>query len=100
MFAPGLDLNRDHELNRAGHRCGALTHRDSVGLVDLTTSPQNYAVTIEYEGQSYEVRFNGETLARIKKRLIDLGVAPESFAWPSKGNLGMGATPYPGLEPF
>ena len=67
-------------------------------IVDLATPPQNHTDIVEFQGQRFDVRFNGLTLTRIKSRLIDLGVAPETFAWPPA--MHPNASPYPGLEPF
>jgi formylglycine-generating enzyme required for sulfatase activity/class 3 adenylate cyclase len=44
------------------------------------------------------VRVYEITLAAIKPRLEDLGVAPDSFAWPAKDRPN--AEPYPGLSPL
>ena len=55
-------------------------------IVDLAAPPGNHSEIVEYRGQRYEVRFNAETLIRIKTRLVDLGIAPESFRWPARGH--------------
>ena len=41
MFAPGLEMNLDHELNRPLDGCGAVTHCDSVGLSADPASPSD-----------------------------------------------------------
>ncbi|MGD9726746.1 MAG: toll/interleukin-1 receptor domain-containing protein [Hyphomicrobiaceae bacterium] len=72
-------------------------HRDRQ-IVDASIEPREAAFTVEHEGQRRSVTFHAPTLARIKARLDQLGISPDSFAW-TPGNLDT-ATPYPGLVGF
>jgi formylglycine-generating enzyme required for sulfatase activity len=65
-------------------------------LVDLSAQPMDCVEQFEHEGSVHQVALNGRALAAIKVRLEDLGVAPDSFAWPPKDKAD--PEPYPGLS--
>lgn len=67
-------------------------------FVDLSAFPQDHTEALTWDGREHRVPFNVGALARIKKRLEELGIAPESFPWPPKGVRD--PEPYPGLAAF
>ncbi len=67
-------------------------------IVDLSIEPRDATFTVEWKGQQKAVTFNTITLRRIKGRLDQLGISPESFVWrPAPLDI---ASPYPGLTGF
>ena len=67
-------------------------------IVDVSIEPREAAFTVEHEGQRRTITFHAPTLARIKGRLEQLGISPDSFPWlPADIDT---ATPYPGLAGF
>lgn len=72
-------------------------HRDRQ-IVDASLQPREAHFTVSHSGQERTISFHAPTLTRVKARLEQLGISPDSFAW-SPGNLDS-ATPYPGLAGF
>lgn len=83
----GLDINDDR----------LAVHRDRQ-IVDLSAEPREATFVTEHDGVQKTVSFNLVALARIKARLDELGISPNSFAWkplnPQKDS------PFPGLSGF
>jgi TIR domain len=67
-------------------------------FVDLSAEPTERLEPFEHDGKVQRVAFNLAALNAIKTRLANLGIAPESFAWPPKGVTK--PEPYPGLAHF
>jgi hypothetical protein len=67
-------------------------------FVDLSDKPTEPMEPFEFNGKVRRVSFNLAALNSIKARLANLGIAPESFAWPPKGVTK--PQPYPGLAFF
>ncbi len=67
-------------------------------VVDVSIEPRGAHFAVEHDGRARTVEFHAPTLARIKARLQQLGISPDSFAW-IPADLET-ATPYPGLEGF
>jgi CHASE2 domain-containing sensor protein len=67
-------------------------------IVQLAVEPQAHTETITYRGDSHDVGFNADALAKIKDYLIRRGIAPEQFAWPPRDRPN--AEPFPGLAAF
>jgi formylglycine-generating enzyme required for sulfatase activity len=67
-------------------------------LVDLSSGPREVQVEVEHQGVKRAIEFNGRALNAIHAKLIQLGIAPESFIWPPKDQPN--AAPYPGLDAF
>jgi len=67
-------------------------------VVDASIEPREASFTVEYEGKQRSVAYHAPTLARIKARLEQLGISPNSFVW-TPSNIET-ATPYPGLAGF
>ena len=67
-------------------------------ILQLAAEPQAHSETVTYSGESYDVRFNADALAKIKDYLIKRGIAPEHFAWPPRDKPN--AEPFPGLAAF
>ena len=67
-------------------------------IMDLSIDPREERVEVEHEGRKHLVDFNRAALNAIHATLIELGIAPDSFAWPPKDNPK--AAPYPDLDAF
>jgi formylglycine-generating enzyme required for sulfatase activity len=67
-------------------------------IVDLSTNPRQERVEVEHQGQRHFVDFNRAALNAIHAKLIEWGIAPDSFEWPPRHNPK--AAPYPGLDAF
>ena len=55
-------------------------------IMDLSIDPREERVEIEHEGRKHLIDFNRVALNAIHATLIELGIAPDSFAWPPKDN--------------
>lgn len=67
-------------------------------IVNLSSFPQDQIEALIWEGREHRIQFNVDALQKIKSRLKELGIAPETFAWPPKGVTD--PEPYPGLAAF
>jgi hypothetical protein len=67
-------------------------------IMDLSTNPRDERVEVEHKGQRHLVDFNRAALNAIHAKLIDWGIAPNSFEWPPRHNPK--AASYPGLDAF
>lgn len=67
-------------------------------FVDLSAFPQDHIEALSWDGREHRIQFNRDALARIKTRLDELGISPESFIWPPKNVAD--PEPYPGLAAF
>ena len=65
-------------------------------IVDLSANPTELMPAFKYYGKLRHVNFHLPALQSIKARLVDLGVAPNSFAWLPRDKVG----PFPGLSSF
>ena len=65
-------------------------------MVDLSADPCDVHVEVEHQGEKHVIDFNRQALNSIHAKLIELGLAPDSFVWPPKDKPG--AAPYPGLD--
>jgi conflict system STAND superfamily ATPase/TIR domain-containing protein len=66
--------------------------------MDLSTNPRQERLEVERQGQRHLVDFNRAALNAIHAKLIEWGIARDSFEWPSRHNPK--AAPYPGLDAF
>jgi formylglycine-generating enzyme required for sulfatase activity len=67
-------------------------------IMDLSTNPREERVEVEHRGQHHLVDFNRAALNAIHAKLIDWGIAPDSFEWPPRHDPK--AVPYRGLDAF
>jgi len=67
-------------------------------FVDLTLQPRTKVATVEVEGKPVDIELSVQALGAVKARLLELGIAPDSFAWPTKAHAK--ALPYLGLAAF
>ena len=67
-------------------------------IVDLSAIPREEPVAVEHLGVRHTVEFNRPALLAIHAKLIEWGIAPNSFEWPPRRNPK--AAPYPGLDAF
>ncbi len=67
-------------------------------IMDLSTQPREERVEVEHQGQPDLIDFNPAAINAIHSRLIELGIAPDAFAWAPGHN--QKAAPYPGLDAF
>src|SRR5262245_60961477 len=67
-------------------------------IVDLSVDPREERVEVEHQGRKHLIDFNRQALNAIHAKLIELGIAPDSFAWPPRDKPN--AVPYPGLDAF
>jgi formylglycine-generating enzyme required for sulfatase activity len=65
-------------------------------MVDLSADPYDVHVEVEHQGEKHVIDFNRQALNSIHAKLIELGLAPDSFVWPPKDKPE--AAPYPGLD--
>jgi WD40 repeat protein len=83
------------DLTIEDHRLDSYRERQ---IADLTGQPLSHVETIDYRGETQDVRFNPAGLARVKDYLFKCGITPDRFAWPP--NDRPNAEPYPGLSAF
>ncbi len=67
-------------------------------IMDLSVDPREERVEVEHQGRRHLIDFNRPALNAIHTKLIELGIAPDSFVWPPKDKPN--AAPYPGLDAF
>jgi WD40 repeat protein len=67
-------------------------------IADLAGPPPGHVESVDYGGETREVRFNPAGLARIKDYLFKCGITPDRFAWPPHDRPN--AEPFPGLSAF
>jgi WD40 repeat protein len=84
-----------HDLQVDDHRLISYKERQ---IVDLAAPPQSHIQTVDYRGESHLVRFNEDSLARVRDFLVKRGITPDSFAWPPQDRPN--AEPFPGLSAF
>jgi hypothetical protein len=67
-------------------------------IMDLSTSPREERVEVEHRGQRHLIDFNRAALSAIYAKLMEWGIAPDSFEWPPRRDPN--APLYPGLDAF
>ena len=83
------------DLTIEDHRLDSYRERQ---IADLTAPPLSHIETVDYRGETKEVRFNPVGLARVKDYLFKCGITPDRFAWPPADRPN--AEPFPGLSAF
>jgi WD40 repeat protein/Tfp pilus assembly protein PilF len=67
-------------------------------IVDLSVDPREERIEVEHQSRRHLIDFNRQALNAVHAKLMEWGIAPDSFAWPPKDKPN--SAPYPGLDAF